>query len=230
MKILNKKKLIFLVGISTSVRLLFFIFVMRWGKGSWFVFDSQQYHDLAINIARGMGVVDRSGVLNFYRLPGYPLWLSFWYWLTNINVTATLIVQVVVTSIVPALMTVLAFQFFQQKKLAWFVGIFSVVNVGFVLYTGMIATEGLFLIILILFYIIFFRLCDFNVCSSKEASDSSGYTNFSRAHPELVEGSPVQKLTISLSLSILRQAQDERIFWRFFLTFTLKSKLLDFKK
>lgn len=168
MKILSKRFLFFFISISCLVRILFFIYIMRWGEGSWFVFDSQQYHDLAKNIAWGAGIVDGSGLLNFYRLPGYPLWLSFWYWLTNVNVTKTLLAQVVITSIVPLLMMILTAQFILQKNLVWLVGIFSVFHLGFVLYTGMVATEGLFLVVLLLFYITFFRLCDFNADPSKQ--------------------------------------------------------------
>lgn len=144
---------------------------MRYGEGSWFVFDSQQYHELAINIVRGLGIVDGTGALKFYRLPGYPLWLSFWYWITKVNVTVTLLAQVVVTSMIPALMVVLASQFILQKKLVGLVGVFSVFHLGFVLYSGMVATEGLFLVLLLLFYISFFRLCGFKAHCSQHQGD-----------------------------------------------------------
>ena len=159
MKMISKKLILGLFYVSLFIRILFFLTVLKWGEGGWFVFDSAQYHDLASNLVAGKGLVDKTGAINFYRLPGYPYFLALLYKITYKNIPWAQLLQVVITSVTPILVGVLSLVLIPKKYfVAAALAVLSAVHVGFVLYTGMVATEGIFLVLILLFYILFFSV------------------------------------------------------------------------
>lgn len=154
----EKKILIFLFLLSVALRALFFIGVLKQGKHSWIVFDSQQYHQVAQHIAQSKGVTNSDGTNNFYRLPGYPAFLALGYKLFDMNIARTLWIQVVLASILPLLIFLLSLTLFPSHLLlAKIAALFSAFHLGFVMYAGMLATEPLFLIFFLLFLILFYK-------------------------------------------------------------------------
>lgn len=157
MKTTCKKIVLSLFLLSLCIRLLFFFTVLKGGAGGWFVFDSAQYHELASSLVTGKGLVDKVGAINFYRLPGYPYFLALLYKITHNNVPWAQLIQVIITSISPLLVGALSLVLQPKKYLtAAALTLLSTVHVGFILYTGMIATEGIFLVLILLFYMLFF--------------------------------------------------------------------------
>ncbi|MFA6263062.1 MAG: hypothetical protein WCW33_04690 [Candidatus Babeliales bacterium] len=157
--VVKKEKyfLILLFLASLVVRLAFFSAYTRHHITENLVFDAEQYHHVALQIAHGNGITTKEGTPNFYRLPGYPLFLGACYAATNDTVETTLWVQVILASIIPLLIWVLGMVMFPSVPLvAWLASLLSVFHLGLVIYAGMLLSESLFLIFFLLFLILFF--------------------------------------------------------------------------
>lgn len=157
--VVKKEKyfLIFLFMASLAIRLIFFGAYTRHHIAENLVFDAEQYHNVALQIAHGNGITTKEGTPNFYRLPGYPLFLGACYTTTHDNVEATLWIQVVLASVIPLLIWALGMVMFPTVPLvALIASIFSVFHLGLVIYAGMLLSESLFLIFFLMFLIYFF--------------------------------------------------------------------------
>jgi hypothetical protein len=184
--ILNKQKffLIFLFLISFLIRFLFFEYFLKNGTliGSQ---DSQEYHDIAVQLLKGHGFsfstdlikadgrvyklfadLKKNYVADFFRLPGYPLFLAFCYKMFGLDPKYALRLQVFLSSFIPILIFILSIVLFPANLLvAKVAAIFSSFYLGFVLYSGVLFTESIFLIFLILFFILFFKNNSFFFCN-----------------------------------------------------------------
>jgi len=153
----EKSFVLVLFIVSLLLRALFFVAFTSQDRNAWVYFDSDQYLAVAQQIADGNGISTADGQPNFYRLPGYPLFLATGFKFFNNNLHATLLFQIVIASMIPILMFLLAFSLFPTSVLlAKIIGFFSAIHLGFVLYSGMIATESLSLIFFLLFLLFFF--------------------------------------------------------------------------
>ena len=153
----NKFFLIFVFITSFLVRALFFIVFVQKDKNCWVCTDSAEYHSIAVNVAQGEGIKKGDGELNFRRLPGYPIFLATVYKFFENNVNKALWLQILISSLVPVLMFYLLLVFFPSSfLLAKIVSLFSVFNLGFILYSGMLLSDSLFLLIFLLFCLYFF--------------------------------------------------------------------------
>ncbi|MFA5306974.1 MAG: hypothetical protein WC365_06015 [Candidatus Babeliales bacterium] len=149
--------LIFLFMASLAIRLIFFGAYTRHHIAENLVFDAEQYHNVALQIAHGNGITTKEGTPNFYRLPGYPLFLGACYVATLDNVETTLWIQVALASIIPLLIWALGIIMFPTMPLiALIASILSVFHLGLVIYAGMLLSETLFLIFFLMFLIYFF--------------------------------------------------------------------------
>lgn len=118
-------------------------------------FDSAQYQTVAQSLAQGKGCTTADGALNFYRLPGYPAFLAGCSKVFDNSIQATLLLQIIISCLIPLLMFCLTLVLFpQQFLLAKTVALIAVFHLGFVIYAGMLATESLFTIFF-LFFLIF---------------------------------------------------------------------------
>jgi hypothetical protein len=157
--VIKKEKyfLILLFLASLAVRVVFFSAYTRHHIAENLVFDAEQYHHVALQIAHGNGITTKDGMPNFYRLPGYPLFLGACYVANNDNVEMTLWVQVILASIIPLLIWVLGMVMFPSVPLvACGASLLSVFHLGLVLYAGMLLSESFFLFFFLLFLILFF--------------------------------------------------------------------------
>ncbi len=154
--VVKKEKyfLILLFMASLAIRLIFFGAYTRHHIAENLVFDAEQYHNVSLQIAHGNGITTKEGTPNFYRLPGYPLFLGACYTATHDNVEATLWIQVVLASVIPLLIWALGIVMFPAVPLvATLASILSVVHLGLVIYAGMLLSESLFLICFLMFLV-----------------------------------------------------------------------------
>lgn len=127
-------------------------------RGNYWQVDSLTYHLVAQGVAGGKGISQPNGTPNFYRLPGYPLFMGACYKLFGVKPEAALWVQVVLASLIPALIFLLGLALFPQQVLvAKLAAAYSAVHIGLVLYSGFFMTESLFLLLLLWCLICFFR-------------------------------------------------------------------------
>lgn len=142
--------------ISLVVRLAFFMCYTRHGEHAYLAFDSAQYTKVARHIAAGDGIAQEKGVPNFYRLPGYPLFLAASYKMFGDDDYKALLLQLFIVSVIPFLIFILSLVLFPgYVRCAQCAGLISVGHVGLVYYSGIVATESLFLLFLLLFFISF---------------------------------------------------------------------------
>ena len=117
--VLVKKEKYFLMLLflaSLAIRLIFFSAYTRHHITENLVFDAEQYHNVALQIAHGNGITTKEGTPNFYRLPGYPLFLGACYTATHDSVESTLWIQVVLASVIPLLIWALGIVMFPAKS------------------------------------------------------------------------------------------------------------------
>jgi len=161
LKILTYEHTRFLWGlflISCAVRILFFWVFTRHGENFLIHFDSAQYQNLAQNIFLGNGITGSDGLAQYYRLPGYSLFLALCYKLFGHNYQSALLFQILLASLIPVLIFLLAQLLFPtQVFVAKVSSIIASVHVGFVLYAGMLATETLFTLFFLGFLLFFFK-------------------------------------------------------------------------
>ncbi|MFA6263061.1 MAG: hypothetical protein WCW33_04695 [Candidatus Babeliales bacterium] len=135
------------------IRLALFFAFLRQGTNAWLPFDSDQYYRIAHNIAAGNGMCLVPGEPQMYRLPGYPLFLALALPLGGIE--RALLFQLVLSCLIPILIFFLALQLKFSLSCARLAAVLSCVHAGLITYAGMVATETLFLVFLLLFFIIF---------------------------------------------------------------------------
>ncbi len=191
MVVQHKRFLLGLFLLSLTLRLLMFFTFTQHGSNAWIYFDSNQYYTIAKQLCAGNGICMQEGIAQYYRLPGYSLFLAGLLQFFQQNVWYALLVQTIVMSLIPLLCFVLVLSIFPANvMLARLTALGVAVNLGMVLYAGMIATEPLCLIFMLLFFIAYLPVV-------------LGTTFF--CHPELVSGS-IRINTKLLALSALAGA------------------------
>ncbi len=120
-------------------------------------YDAGHYHSVACSIVQGNGVSNPDGSPHLYRLPGYPLFLAACYSIFGINPDRALMVQLVLSSCIPLLVYVLALQLFPGAYGVACVSTFlTALHPGFLILSGLVMSETLFITLLLLFLILFF--------------------------------------------------------------------------
>lgn len=120
--------------------------------------DSSTYHLMAQSIAAGKGVAHSDGRPQFYRVPGYPLFLAASYVFLGSDKKIALWVQVVLASIIPILIFLLSLTLFPgMVLLARCASLYAACHLGFLLFSGFFMTESLFIFLFLLFALCFFK-------------------------------------------------------------------------
>jgi hypothetical protein len=146
-----------IIIISCIVRVLFFLAFTHHNDNAWILFDSQQYLSIANNIVNHNEYSIQQGTPTCYRLPGYPFFLAAGFALFGQSLFTTLLLQVLLASFMPIGIFLLTYVLYPQSiTVAKYAAIIASVHAGFILYAGMIATESLCLLFLVLFFILFF--------------------------------------------------------------------------
>lgn len=142
--------------LALGVRLLFFTMFLR-DNPMQLAYDSAHYHNVAVSMVQGKGFTNQQGEPYFYRVPGYPLFLAGCYKIFGINPSKALLVQIVLASLIPILLFLLTLVCFPAHiLLAKIVSVVSAFHVGLLIFSGLVMTETLFMIMFLLFLILFF--------------------------------------------------------------------------
>ncbi|MFA5074615.1 MAG: hypothetical protein WC436_00765 [Candidatus Babeliales bacterium] len=184
----NKKFLIFIFIFSFFIRAtIFYCFLSK--NNNYWNYDSGVYHNVAVQISQGNGIANSPGTPNFLRVPGYSLFLASCYKIfdflpktlfeENNNtftlslsngyervIYKTLWIQVFIASFIPILIFFLSLVLIPNILVAKIAAIISAIHIGFVLFSGLLMTETLFIFFLLLFFIFFLK--NFNIYFCKK--------------------------------------------------------------
>lgn len=195
-----KQEKYFLLGlffISFLVRLLVFQFYLSKNQNYWQV-DSKTYHKIAQSISHGKGV-SVNGQPNYYRLPGYPLFLSAYYKIFGSDKKNVLWMQIFLASLIPILIFFLSLALFPSGLLlAKVSSVYSAVHLGLVLYSGFFMSESLFIFLLLIFAILFFS--SFHLFFCRQDKKYFGFT-FVTCPEEICSGPGFQELAAKVEIA-----------------------------
>jgi len=153
----EKSFLIILFLLSFLIRALVFHFYLSKDNNYWQV-DSDTYHKVAVGICSGCGIAHEKDTPCFYRVPGYPIFLSLYYKFFDTDQKNVLWLQIILASLIPVLVFLLSLSLFPDcLLLAKISSLYSVFHLGFVLYSGFFMSESLFIFLFLLFAILFFK-------------------------------------------------------------------------
>ena len=167
---LTRKNLLYLFLLAFILRAATFIFFIQ-HEERYRQPDTMDYHNSAIGISVGSGM-HRADTMEpiFWRTPGYPYYLSKFYDLFGIRTPrfggntpahmAAIWVQIFLSSLIPAVIALLALWLADSLTIAWLAGIIVAVHHAFVLASTYLLTEGLGLLFFCLFLLFFYRSFD----------------------------------------------------------------------
>ncbi len=148
--------LVVLCTVAVILRVAFFSAFLQHGKRAWIYVDSDQYNQVAYSLKEGKGYADEAGAPQAYRLPGFSSYLAFFYTMFGSSHVLPLIVQCIISGTLPLFVYVLMRGLWPgwiaQSLIAAAV---TAVHPGFILYAGMLATEPLSTLFLVLWLICF---------------------------------------------------------------------------
>jgi hypothetical protein len=121
-------------------------------------YDSAQYQERADHLLSAKRLTPAQSSQQAYRLPGYPAFLATCYALCGPSPKKALLVQLVLGSFVPVLVYFLACQLFPLVPVvAWGAAWVACVHTGLVIFSGMLATETLAVLLLLFLLLVLFR-------------------------------------------------------------------------
>ncbi len=141
--------------ISLLLRLIFFqLFLVD--NPCRLMYDAAHYHGPAVSLAQGKGFTVAEKPY-FYRLPGYPLFLAGCYKLFGFDINRALMIQLVLAALIPLLIFFLVQVMFPYLLwVAWLAAGCAAVHPGLLIFSGLVMTETLFLLLFLLFLCLFF--------------------------------------------------------------------------
>lgn len=187
--------------VALVLRLLVFLGYLMHDQ-RYFQTDSRTYDLVAASIASHKGVVSPDGSLQTHRVPGYPLFLAILYTMNHSHFFA-LLVQIFLAAFIPVLVYRLGRKVFpDQRKVASLAGIIASVHIGFVLYSGFLMTETLFIFLFLIFMYYFMD-------SSIDEGSRMAVSPFGFVLPDSGEDGYISPLmTRNISLRALRARPD----------------------
>jgi hypothetical protein len=159
-----------LCGIAFIVRMGVFTYYMQYDE-RYRQPDSVDYHLAAWSLSQGRGLHYLDGRPMFWRTPGYPLLLSYFFnpaqrnphfQLHTVAHRNIIWVQVVLCSLIPILAGTLAAVLTGSPPIIWATAIFSVFNTGYVLSSTYLLTDGVASLLFIVFLICLFCVVQFS--------------------------------------------------------------------
>jgi len=163
----NKNNLFILFGVVLLIRIIVFGFYIQ--KNEYYKQpDSGDYHHAAISISLGKGMhrADNNRPM-FWRTPGYPLYLSWFYQIFGIKSfkfednrpaqIASIIIQIILDSLMAILIFFLALLLTKSLAISWITAWIYVIHIGFILSSTYILTETLGLVFIFPFFYYFYK-------------------------------------------------------------------------
>ncbi|MBD3273083.1 hypothetical protein GF385_01905, partial [Candidatus Dependentiae bacterium] len=153
----NKKFLILIFCLSLVLNFLFFHFFLKQNKDYWRG-DTPWYDEIAVQIANGNGIKTFDGIDSYYRVPGYSIFLAACYKIFNFDKISAILIQIILSAFIPILIFFLSICLFPSNlllaKLSSFLFCF---NFGNWLYSGVLMSESIFLLLFLIFLILFLK-------------------------------------------------------------------------
>ncbi|MBI3627209.1 MAG: glycosyltransferase family 39 protein [Candidatus Sungbacteria bacterium] len=155
------KPLVYIYIISLILHLaVFSFFLLKQGEiGGLFVVDASDYVGEAKNIADGHGfsvTPEAPYIPNATIGPLYPLYLSIFYRFTG-HFWPAVLVQNIIASFIPILVFLIGSYFILDRRILWGAALFSAIEPNLLYYTSVVASEGVFIVLLLLSMLAFIR-------------------------------------------------------------------------
>lgn len=149
---------IFLFGLSLIIRFLWLTPALL-DPERIFDPDSYLYHRLAVSILTKHTFTSDFPVRDhpeFFRTPGYPMFISFVYAIFGINPKAVVVVQAIIGALIPFL-AYLCFSQILPKNLVFWGSVFLALVPEFSIFSSFIFTETLYIFVLVFVMLLFFK-------------------------------------------------------------------------
>lgn len=152
----EKKFLLLIFFLSLSIKTVFFLIFLK-NNPCLLSFDSEHYHKIALSLVSGNGFYNLDGVTpQFYRMPGYPVFLASCYKLFGIQQIAVIILQIILGSFITLLIFLLTLTLVpSQLRTAKLASLAACIDLGYIIFSGLIMSEILFTVFFTVFLILF---------------------------------------------------------------------------
>ncbi|MFH1253945.1 MAG: hypothetical protein V1646_00770 [bacterium] len=152
----EKNFLLLTFSLSLVIKAIFFLIFLK-NNPCLLLFDSEHYHKIALSLVSGNGFYNLDGVTpQFYRMPGYPVFLAGCYKLFGIQQIAVIILQTCLSSFIPLLIFLLTLTLLpSQLRTAKLASLAACIDLGYIIFSGLIMSEILFTIFFTFFLILF---------------------------------------------------------------------------
>lgn len=159
MQRLSLRSFLLIMFVSALFVRIGFYYVFLVNNSIALAYDSGHYHAVALQVAQGLGFTNLDGTPHLYRLPGYPLFLALCYRLLGWGYHGALAVQVVLASCIPLLGFYLTRLLLPQAVIAsYVVACVLTVHPGLLIFSGLVMSETLFLVLFLLFLLLYVQL------------------------------------------------------------------------
>ncbi|NQS98137.1 MAG: glycosyltransferase family 39 protein [candidate division Zixibacteria bacterium] len=176
----NRKLLIVIAVVAVIIRLIFVIVQDPIPELSEIDLDEADFDFLGNNIAAGVGYVDKYGNPTTSRFPLYPAFLGIVYFIFGHHIIAAYIMQALLGFTIPVIVYFISREFFDRKISLLAAGI-AAVYPSYVVYSGRLMTENLFLPLLALVILFVLRLRrDFSIRNAALAGFTLGLACLTR--------------------------------------------------
>lgn len=138
-------------AVALLARLIFYALFLR-NNPCLLMFDSGHYHTMAVHLVEQGAFCDAMGVYDFYRMPGYPLFLTACYNIFGVWPQAAIGVQMVIAAYMPvqvlflmcAIGTACNLPSSMIKRLSFIVAVVMIFDLGALIFSGLLMTDMLF--------------------------------------------------------------------------------------
>jgi hypothetical protein len=158
-RIFSEKRFFIILILAIALKLCLFIFGTMKVPESRMLFDSSSYMETAKNLAeKGRFAIENQDhvlVSESFRTPGYPLFLAFFHHLLKIPMLGVLFFQLMLTVIVAVITYVIAQRI--DPRIALLSATIVLFDPPISIFSVMVLTEGLFLLMLTLFLFLILR-------------------------------------------------------------------------
>ncbi len=161
-KVLRSWRILLFLWVAALLARVIFYKLFLTSNPCLLMYDSGHYHTMAVHLVEHGAFVNAEGIHDFYRMPGYPLFLAGCYKIFGIIPQAALAVQVLLAAVMPVQVFLLMQSIGNAigltdlfvKRLSLTVALLAVVHPGALIFSGLLMTDMLFT----LFFLFFLHL------------------------------------------------------------------------